>query len=253
MALPYTYCTRIGLGFLAEACGKRGPASNTATDARAIGDDVAEFSGGRPNRASLVFGRSMLRLNDCLFRLGDIGLGPCREQNQSAWQAEAPAPPWKDGHQQAATDVLGVRIRDPKFSSAPLHVLVIASGYRRLEAQRTEASDQVLPFDWTNGRHSSDFADLKALAVNVRNRGVIGNAEEHPSLQHTLQLLPAGFEGLGICPDARDGRNVAIERPVILYNLVAGLAHGRPDIRSEHASVSHQRCRGSTAAVRKTH
>src|ERR1035437_9154877 len=110
---------------------------------------------------------------------------------------------------------------------------------RRLEAQRTEASDQVLPFDWTNGRHSSDFADLKALAVNVRNRGVIGNAEEHPSLQHALQLLPAGFEGLGIRPDARDGRNVAIERPVILDNLVAGMAHGRPDIRSEHASLSH--------------
>ena len=108
---------------------------------------------------------------------------------------------------------------------------------RRLEAQRTEASDQVLPFDWTNGRHSSDFADLKALAVNVRNRGVIGNAEEHPSLQHALQLLPAGFEGLGIRPDARDGRNVAIERPVILDNLVAGLAHGRSDIRSEHASI----------------
>src|ERR1017187_1128190 len=83
MALPYTYCTRIGLGFLAEACGKRGPASNTATDARAIGDDVAEFSGGRPNRASLVFGRSMLRFNDCLFRLGDIGLGPCRKKIQS--------------------------------------------------------------------------------------------------------------------------------------------------------------------------
>src|ERR1039458_7931822 len=84
--------------------------SNTATDARAIGDDVAEFSGGRPNRASLVFGRSMLRFNDCLFRLGDIGLGPCREQHQSAWQAEAPAPPFpaldpglpKDAHQQAA-------------------------------------------------------------------------------------------------------------------------------------------------------
>ena len=93
----------------------------------------------------------------------------------------------KDAHQQAATDVVRVRIRDPKLSSAPLHVLVIASGYRRLEAQRTEAGDQVLPFDWTNGRHSSDFADLKALAVNVRNRGVIGNAEEHPSLHSSRQ------------------------------------------------------------------
>jgi hypothetical protein len=45
---------------------------------------------------------------------------------------------------------------------------------------------------------------------------VIGNAEEPPSLQHALPLLPAGFEGLGIRPDAGDGRNVAIERPVIL-------------------------------------
>src|ERR1035437_9572329 len=179
----------------------------------------------------------MLRFNDCLFRLGDIGLGPCREQNQSAWQAEAPAPPWKDAHQQAATDILRVRIRYPKLSSAPLHVLVISAGHRRLEAQRTEVSDQVLPFDWTNGRHSSDFADLKALAVNVRNRGVIGNAEQHPSLEHTFQLFPAGFEGLGIRPDARDGRNVAIERPVILDNLVAGLAHDRAEIRSEHAST----------------
>src|ERR1017187_4718377 len=73
MALPYTYCTRIGLGFLAEACGKRGPASNTATDARAIGDDVAEFSGGRPCRAGLVVGRSMLSINGCPFRLGALG------------------------------------------------------------------------------------------------------------------------------------------------------------------------------------
>src|ERR1035437_4996974 len=78
----------------------------------------------------------MLRFNDCLFRLGDIGLGPCREQNQSAWQAEAPAPPWKDGHQQAATDVLGVRIRDPKFSCAPLHVLASAAGGSKPSARR---------------------------------------------------------------------------------------------------------------------
>ena len=66
---------------------------------------------------------------------------------------------------------------------------------RRLEAQRTEASDQVLPFDWSNGRHSSDFADLKALAVNVRNRGVIGNAEEHPSLQHAPPTPPGRLRG----------------------------------------------------------
>jgi hypothetical protein len=58
----------------------------------------------------------------------------------------------------------------------------------------------------------------------------------HPS-STLLPLLPAGFEGLGIRPDARDGRNVTIERPVICYNLVAGLAHGCPNIRSEHASI----------------
>src|ERR1035437_511332 len=234
-------CKRPMSTMTGDAAGNREPMTTQhISAAQRTRMRARRVSGGRPNRGVGLFCcRSMLSINCRLFRLGDIGLGPCREQNQSAWQAEAPAPPWKDGHQQAATDVLGVRIRDPKFSSAPLHVLVIASGYRRLEAQRTEASDQVLPFDWTNGRHSSDFADLKALAVNVRNRGVIGNAEEHPSLQYALQLLPAGFEGLGIRPDARDGRNVAIERPVILDNLVAGLAHGRPNIRSEHASLSH--------------
>src|ERR1017187_2718840 len=78
----------------------------------------------------------MLSINCRLFRSGDIGLGPCREQNQSAWQAEAPAPPWKDRHQQAATDVLGVRIRDPKFSSAPLHVLASAAGGSKPSARR---------------------------------------------------------------------------------------------------------------------
>jgi hypothetical protein len=70
-----------------------------------------------------------------------------------------------------------VGIRDPELSSASLHVLVIAAGHRRLEAQCAEASDQVPSLDWTNGRHSSDFADFEAVAVNDWNRGVIGNAE----------------------------------------------------------------------------
>jgi hypothetical protein len=42
----------------------------------------------------------------------------------------------KDAHQQAATDVLGVRIRDPKFSSAPLHVLASAAGDSKPSARR---------------------------------------------------------------------------------------------------------------------
>jgi hypothetical protein len=67
----------------------------------------------------------------------------------------------------------------------------------------------------TDGRNSSNVADFEAVAVNVRNRGVIGNADQHPSLQDALQLLPASFRGFGIRPDARDGGNVAIERPVI--------------------------------------
>jgi hypothetical protein len=69
------------------------------------------------------------------------------------------------------------------------------------------------------------------------NRGVIGNAHQHPSLQHARQFYPARLQGPGIRPDARDGRNVAVERPVILDNLVAGLAHGCPDLRRQHASV----------------
>ena len=63
----------------------------------------------------------------------------------------------------------------------------------------------------TDGRNSSDVADFEAVAVNVWNRGVIGNADRHPSLQDALQLLPASFQGLGIRPDARDraARHVA--------------------------------------------
>jgi len=62
---------------------------------------------------------------------------------------------------------------------------------------------------------SSDVANSKAVAVNVRKRGVIGNAEQHPSLQDDLQLFPAGFQRLGIRPDGRDRGDMAIERPVI--------------------------------------
>ena len=88
----------------------------------------------------------------------------------------------EDSHQQAAADVLSMRIWYPEPSSAPLHVLVIAAGHRRLEPQRTEKSDKVLGFDWTDRRHSGDFADLDAMAVDVWNRGVIGDAEQYPSL-----------------------------------------------------------------------
>jgi hypothetical protein len=55
---------------------------------------------------------------------------------------------------------------------------------------------------------------------------VIGNADEHPSVQDALQLFPASFRGFGIRPDARNRRNIAIERPVILDDFVAGLTHG---------------------------
>ena len=82
-----------------------------------------------------------------------------------------------------------------------------------------------------------NFPDLQAIAVDIRNRGVIGNADQHPSLEHALQLFTASLQGLGIRPDARDGRNLAIERAVILDHLVASLAHGCPDIRSEHKSI----------------
>ena len=39
---------------------------------------------------------------------------------------------------------------------------------------------------------SSDVADFDAVAVNVGNRGVIGNADQHPSLQDALQADRAG-------------------------------------------------------------
>ena len=69
----------------------------------------------------------MPRFNDRLFRLGDIGLGPCREQDQSASQF-LPVDPGlpKDAHQQAATDVLGVRIGDPHQRPAVLSWLMLA-------------------------------------------------------------------------------------------------------------------------------
>jgi hypothetical protein len=86
---------------------------------------------------------------------------------------------------------------------------------RRTQGARSPAhggkrSGLVLPLEWTNGGHSSDFADLKAVAVDIGTRGVIGNTEQDPSLQHTFQLFPASLQGLGIRPDARDGGNVAI-------------------------------------------
>src|SRR5438270_3459954 len=67
---------------------------------------VRRVSGGRPNRGVGLFcARSIRRFNDCLFRLGDIGFGPCREQGQRRvpFLALDPGLP-KDAHQQAATD-----------------------------------------------------------------------------------------------------------------------------------------------------
>ena len=52
---------------------------------------------------------------------------------------------------------------------------------------------------------------------------MIGDAEQRPSLQHALQLFPASLQGVGIRPDARDRGNGAIERSVILEDLVASL------------------------------
>ena len=59
----------------------------------------------------------------------------------------------------------------------------------------------------------------------------------HP-YQGALQLFPASFQGFGIRPDARDRGNIAIERPVILDDPVAGPTHGCPDIRSERAIMN---------------
>jgi len=39
----------------------------------------------------------------------------------------------KNAQQQTASDILRVRIWNPKLSSAPIHVLVIAAGYRSVE------------------------------------------------------------------------------------------------------------------------
>ena len=69
-----------------------------------------------------------------------------------------------------------MRIRNPKLPSAPLHVLVIAAGHRRIKAQLSQAGDQVLPLDRTDVGHLGDFADLEAVAVDIWNRGVISNA-----------------------------------------------------------------------------
>jgi hypothetical protein len=40
----------------------------------------------------------------------------------------------KNAHKQTTANILRVRIRDSQLSAASLHVLVIATGYRRLEA-----------------------------------------------------------------------------------------------------------------------
>src|ERR1017187_9824717 len=97
-----------------EAAGNKEPTTTQQTStAQKARISVRRVWGARRNRGvDLSCCRSMLSINCRLFRLGDIGLGPCREQNQGAGQAEAPAPPFpaldpglpKDAHQQAAGD-----------------------------------------------------------------------------------------------------------------------------------------------------
>ncbi len=74
------------------------------------------------------------------------------------------------------------------------------------ETQHTQARDQLSAFDRADGRQLSDFPDFDAVPVNLRNRGVIGNAEQHPSCKHALQFFTAGLESFGMRPDARNRR-----------------------------------------------
>jgi hypothetical protein len=71
-----------------------------------------------------------------------------------------------------------------------------------------------------SGGQSGHFADLDAVAVHIRNRGVIGNAERRPPLQHALWLFPARLQRRAIRPvmptwtqmARSNGANV-VERP----------------------------------------
>ena len=114
---------------------------------------------------------------------------------------------------------------------------MIAAGHRRLKAQNAQVCNRLPTLDGTDGGHSSDFADFDAVTVNVRNRGVIGDAQKHPTFQNALQFFPAALHGLGIGPGAGNGRYFALERTIVLDNFVPGLAHGRPNIRSEHRPI----------------
>lgn len=89
----------------------------------------------------------------------------------------------------------------------------------------------------TDGGHSSDLADFDAATVNIRNRGVIGDAQKHPPLQHAFQFFPAVLQSLGICPDAWNGRYLAIERTIVLDDFVPRLTHGGPKIRGQHDAI----------------
>src|SRR6266542_5770384 len=114
---------------------------------------------------------------------------------------------------------------------------MIPAGYRRLKAQSAQARDQLPPFDGTNGGHSDDFVDFDPVAVNVGNRGVIGDAEEQPSFQCAFQFFPAALERMGVGPNTGDRRYFAVKRAVVLNDFVTSLSHGGPDVRSQHAYI----------------
>ena len=58
--------------------------------------------------------------------IGRLGLKASKSEGFPFLSLDAGLP--KDAHQQAPTDVLRVRIQDPKLSSAAFHVLVVAAG-----------------------------------------------------------------------------------------------------------------------------
>src|SRR5205085_11499425 len=64
--------------------------------------------------------------------------------------------------------------------------------------------------------------------------GMVGDAQKHPSFEHALEFFAASLQSLGISPNAGNGRYFAIERTIVLDDFVPGLAHGGPDVRSEH-------------------
>jgi hypothetical protein len=143
----------------------------------------------------------------------------------------------EDPHQQSAADVLRMRIRNAQLSTASPHVLVIATGNRRIEAQSAQTGNQFSAFDGTNGGHSRDFANFDAMAFDVRYRSVIGDTEKNPPFQNALQFFAATLQGLGVGPHAGNGGDFAIERTIVLYDFVPCLAHGGPNVRRQHVLI----------------